>query len=281
MKGIFRAQWLAAAFAAGIVGLWSGASGAGEVLDRVMAGKTLTGAYSEGYPPVAFIDDSGKLTGFDVEVGEEIAKRLGVQLKATTASWEMQVGGHWGERFDIVVGSMTPTNERAQVLEFPGIYYYTPASFAVHKDNSSIKSVADLNGKTIGVCAACTSELYLQGTLAFDAHGVPPFEFAVKPGKTVSYEGEGTAFEDLKLGDGTRLDAVLSNLPTLVEAIRNGLPFRIIEPPVFYEPLAVAVDKGDPEFAAKIAEIIQGMHADGTLTALSEKWFDVDLTKVQ
>ncbi|MGH6959138.1 MAG: transporter substrate-binding domain-containing protein [Dongiaceae bacterium] len=271
-----RAACLAAML---LVGAVSMPAGAGQVLDRVLASKALTGAYSEGYPPVAFIDENNQLTGFDVEVGKEIAKRLGVELKPVTASWEMQVAGHWGDRLDIAVGSMTPTNERAQVLDFPGIYYYTPAAFAVHKDNTSIQKVEDLSGKTIGACAACTSELYLQGTLAFDAQGVPPFEFKVKPGKIVSYEGEGTAFDDLKLGDGVRLDAVLTNLPTLVEAIKKGEPFRIVEPPVFYEPLAVAVDKGDPEFTAKVAEIIQAMHADGMLSALSNKWFGVDLTK--
>jgi polar amino acid transport system substrate-binding protein len=114
-----------------------------------------------------------------------------------------------------------------------------------------------------------------------DAEGTPPFEFLVKPGKVTAYESDGAAFEDLKLGDGVRLDGVLSNLPTLVEAVKNGLPFRIIEPPVFYEPLAVAVDKGDPEFTKAVADIIAAMHADGTLTALSVKWFGVDLTKAQ
>jgi polar amino acid transport system substrate-binding protein len=266
---------------AALVGLVAAPAQAGAVLDRVNQTKTLVGAYAEGYPPVAFIDENNQLTGFDVEVGKEIAKRLGVTLKPVTADWEVQVGGHWGERFDIVVGSMTPTNERAQVLKFPGIYYYTPASFAVHKDNTSVQKPEDLNGKVIGACTACTSELYLQGTLKFDAQGVPPFDFKVKPGKLVAYEGEGTAFDDLKLGDGKRLDAVLSNLPTLVEAVKKGMPFRIVEPPVFYEPLAVAVDKGDPEFAARIAEIVMAMHQDGTLAQLSDKWFGVDLTKAQ
>jgi len=254
---------------------------AGEVLERVLASKTLTGAYSEGYPPVAFIDENNVLTGFDVEVGKEIAKRLGVELKPVTASWEATVGGHWGTRWDIAVGSMTPTKERAEVLDFPGVYYYTPASFAVHKDNTAVNAVADLNGKALGACAACTYEEYLNGTLKMDAQGTPPFEFLVKPGKVVAYESDGAAFEDLKLGDGVGLDGVLSNLPTLAEAVKNGLPFRIIEPAVFYEPLAVAVDKGDAEFTAKIAEIVAEMHADGTLTALSNKWFGVDLTKAQ
>ncbi len=254
---------------------------AGEVLDRVMQTKTLTGAYSPGYPPVAYYDDSNEMVGFDVDVGKEIAKRLGVELATATPSWEMQVAGNWGARWDIAVGSMTPTKERAKVLDFPGIYYYTPASFAVHKDNTTINSVADLNGKTIGACGACTYEDYLKGTLVMDAEGTPPFEFLVKPGELKVYDSDDTVFADLKLGDGVRLDAALTNLPTLHQAIENGLPFRVVGDPVFYEPLAVAVDKGDPEFTAKIAEIIAAMHADGTLAAISVKWFGVDLTKAK
>ena len=56
---------------------------------------------------------------------------------------------------------------------------------------------------------------------------------------------------------------------------------RVVGEPAFYEPLAVATDKGDPEFDAKIAEIIAEMHKDGTLKALSEKWYGVDLTTVK
>ena len=95
----------------------------------------------------------------------------------------------------------------------------------------------------------------------------------------MSNETDTNAFDDLRLGDGKRLDAVLSALPTIQEAIKNDYPMKIVGEPVYYEPLSVAIDKGDAEFAAKIAEIIQAMHQDGTLSTLSEKWYGVDLTK--
>ena len=80
---------------------------------------------------------------------------------------------------------------------------------------------------------------------------------------------------------GKRLDAVMSALPTLNEAIKNGYPLRILGDPAFYEPLAVATDKGDPEFDAKIAEVVKAMHEDGTLSKLSQKWYGVDLTRAK
>ena len=253
---------------------------AGEVLDRVTKSKTLTMSSDPAYPPQSFLNDKNEMEGFDIDVGREIAKRLGAELEIITPAWEVITAGNWGGRWDISVGSMTPTAERSRVLDFPAIYYFTPASFAVHKD-SKAKSIADLNGKVIGVCGACTYELYLKKELKIDAEGVPPFEYNVTPKEIRSYETDANALDDLRLGDGKRLDAVMSALPTIEGAIKSGQPLRVVGEPAFYEPLAVAVDKGDPEFSAKVKEIITAMHQDGTLTDLSMKWYEVDLTKAK
>ena len=72
-----------------------------------------------------------------------------------------------------------------------------------------------------------------------------------------------------------------SALPTIQAAIEGGYPLKVIGKPAFYEPLSVATDKGDPEFDAKIAEIVAEMKSDGALEELSRKWYGVDLTSVQ
>jgi len=256
------------------------AAQAGETLDRVMSSKTLTMSSDPEYPPQSFLNDNNEMDGFDVDVGKEIAKRMGVELKIVTPSWDIITGGNWGGRWDMSVGSMTPTAKRAEVLNFPAVYYYTPAAFAVHKD-SKISSLADLNGKTIGSCGGCTYDAYLNKDLEIDAEGAPPFTYDVTAGEIKTYETDTYAFDDLKLGDGTRLDAAFSALPTIQEAIKNGYPLKIIGKPAFYEPLSVATDKGDPEFDAKITETVAAMRADGTLKKLSEKWYGVDLTTVK
>ncbi len=258
----------------------AGTAFAGETLDRVMKSKILTLSSDTEYPPQSFLNDKGEMDGFDVDVAREIAKRMGAELKIVTPAWEIITAGRWNGRWDISVGSMTPTKERARVLGFPAVYYYTPAAFAVHKD-SATKTVAELNGKKIGVCGGCTYESYLKKDLTLDAGGVPPFDYQVTPGNIRAYETDTNAFDDLKIGDGKRLDAVLSALPTISEAIKNGYPLRVIGEPVFYEPLSVAVDKNDPEFAAKVKEIVGAMHSDGTLTKLSNKWYGADLTSVK
>jgi polar amino acid transport system substrate-binding protein len=255
-------------------------AGAGEVLDRVMKTKTLTMSSDPAYPPQSFLNEQNQFDGFDIDVGKEIAKRLGAELKVITPSWEVITAGNWGSRWDVSVGSMTPTSERARVLDFPAIYYYTPAVFAVHKDSKAQK-VEDLNGKVIGVCGGCTYEAYLKKDLKMDAEGVPPFDYKVEAKEIRTYETDTNALDDLRLGDGKRLDAVMSSLTTINDAAKNGYPLRIVGDPAFYEPLAVATDKGDPEFDAKIAEIVKAMHEDGTLTKLSQKWFGADLTRAK
>ncbi|HSD34684.1 MAG TPA: transporter substrate-binding domain-containing protein [Alphaproteobacteria bacterium] len=255
-------------------------AGAGEVLDRVMKTKTLTMSSDPAYPPQSFLNDKNEFEGFDIDVGREIAKRLGTELKIITPAWEVITAGNWGDRWDMSVGSMTPTSERARVLDFPAIYYFTPASFAVHKD-SKAQTVEDLNGKVIGVCGGCTYEAYLKKDLKIDAEGVPPFDYKVEAKEIRTYETDTNALDDLRLGDGKRLDAAMSSLTVINDAIKNGYPLRVLGDPAFYEPLAVATDKGDPEFDAKIAEIVKAMHDDGTLTKLSQKWFGADLTRAK
>jgi len=254
---------------------------AGETLDRVMSTKTLTMSSDPEYPPQSFLNDNNQMDGFDVDVGKEIAKRMGAELKIVTPSWDIITAGNWGGRWDMSVGSMTPTAKRAEVLDFPAVYYYTPAAFAVHKD-STADSLDDLNGKTIGSCGGCTYDAYLMKDLEIDAEGAPPFEYEVEAGEIKTYDTDTHAFDDLALGDGARLDAAFSALPTIQEAIKKGgYPMKVIGKPAFYEPLSVATDKGDPEFDAKIAEAVAAMKADGTMKALSEKWYGVDLTTVQ
>jgi polar amino acid transport system substrate-binding protein len=266
--------------AAAAIGLLSsGPAVAGAVLDRITQAKKLVMSTDPEYPPQSSLNASNQFEGFDIDVGTEIAKRLGVSIEFVTPGWETIVSGKWAGRWDVSVGSMTPTKPRAEVLDFPAIYYYTPAALAVNTANTTINTPADASGKRIGVGAATTYENYLHGDLAIEAEGAPPFEFVIKDAKVQSYDTDVPALDDLKLGDGTRLDAAMTALPTIQAAIKNGYPLRVVGAPLYYEPLAVAIEKGDPELKAKLAEIVKAMQDDGTLTSLSMKWYGVDLTK--
>lgn len=137
------------------------------------------------WPPQSFVNDKNELDGFDVDVAKEIAKRLGANIEFVTPEWSVITAGHWMDRWDMSVGSMTPTIARAEVLSFPGIYYYTPAAFAVHAESKATDK-DELNGKTIGVVAPSTFEQYLNGDLVIDAEGTPDITYDVKPTAVVT-----------------------------------------------------------------------------------------------
>lgn len=248
---------------------------AGAVLDRVKAAGIMKVATDANWAPQSFVNSNNELDGFDVDVAKEIGKRLGVKVTFVTPGWDIITAGNWAGRWDMSVDSMTPTKERAKKLDFPAVYYYTPAAVAVHKD-SKATALADLNGKAVGTTSSSTFEAYAKHDLKLDAAGAPPFQYQFTPKDVRSYENSTTAFDDLRLGDGTRLDAVISSEPSIRDAIKAGYPIKQLGGPIFYEPLVISTDLGDPEFSAKIAEAVKGMKADGTLTTLSKKWYGTD-----
>lgn len=252
-----------------------------DLLDEVLQAGRLVVSTDPNYPPQSFTDQAGNLIGFDVGVAREVARRLGVEIEFVTPDWDMITAGNWGGRWDVSIGSMTPTEARAEVLWFTAPYYFTPASFAVHTDNTSIQSADDLTGKTVGLGIATTYEDYLNGTLSIMGGEVaydPPPGIKIRP-----YLTDADAFEDLKLGDGARMDAVMSAQPTIKEAIDEGYPLKFVGTPAFYEPLVFALDKagGAPDkMLARLNAIIADMQDDGTLSELSVTWYGIDITRL-
>lgn len=252
------------------------AASAGETMDRVISKKAMVVATNSGWPPQSFLDDSNQLVGFDIDVSKEIARRLGVEVSFDTPDWATMTGGHWQGRYDLGVGSVTPTKARAKVIDFEGVYYYSPYVYVVHKD-SPAKSVADLNGKVIGVETATTSEDFIRRQLEIDAPGLPPIEYKLEPGEIRTFADSMLPFDDLRLGDGVRLNAVIAPEQTAQNAIKNGYPLRILEGGyAFREPLVVIAEKGDAEWNTKIGGILDEMKKDGTLTKLTTKWYGKD-----
>jgi polar amino acid transport system substrate-binding protein len=261
----------------------SSGDGGGNLLQEVKDRGTLRVSTDPAYPPQSFQANDGTFKGFDIDVAEEIAKRMGVEVQWITPSWDVITAGNWNGRWDVSVGSMTVTPDRAKVLYFSPPYYYNPAAAAVHEDNTDITDVeTDLDGKTIGVCGACTYEFYLDGTLNIPGED---YDFVVDDPQIKTYDTDSSAIQDLALGDGVRLDAAMSSLTTLKEAEKKGTPIKVVGDPHYYEPHAVAVDKqapGNPKpLVEELDKIIKEMHQDGTLTELSKKWYGYDLSKKQ
>jgi polar amino acid transport system substrate-binding protein len=252
------------------------------VLEDVKAKGELVVSTDANYAPQSFLDEKGKLVGFDIDVATEAAKRLGVKVKFVTPDWDLIVAGKWGKRWDLSIGSMTITAERARVVDFSIPYYYTPAQFGVHKKNTTIKSLDGFSGKKIGLGSGTTYESYLDPNQSLTIGGMEKIIYQVKGVNARPYSTDMEAIQDLALGDGLRLDGVLTSGFVIQDAIKKGVPLKAIGDPVYYEPLAAASDgarDGSSEFVKKISEIFQAMHDDGTLTKLSMKWYGFDVTK--
>jgi polar amino acid transport system substrate-binding protein len=249
---------------------------AGSTFDRVNSTKTLNDVVLDYYPPFGFIDDKNELAGFDVDVARAMASRLGLKLKLSTPGWEAVVAGNWHGRWDLCICSMSPTRERAKVLDFPVQYYNSPAVLVVHKEDHRINSIADISGKRVGVGTGSSYENYLNKTLVVPGSAPLSYPFrdvAVIPGD------ETITFRNLALGPGVRLDAIVSDLATAQANIAATHALRIVGGYLYQEANMIATDKGDPQWDALVTRTIGEMRADGTLAKISQRWFRTDITR--
>lgn len=250
---------------------------AGDLLAQICSNGVVRVSTDPAYPPQSSLNpETGEYEGFDIEVATAIAERLGVEIEWETPSWTAITSGNWNGRWDMSVGSMTVTAERAEVLDFTPAYYYTPASIAV-PEGSDITSVDQLSGKTIGVCSGCTYDFYLQNTLDIPGY---TFESPIVDPVIKGFDTDSTVIQALQAG---QVDAAMSATPTLQGAIDKGRPIQLLGDPLFSEPLSVALDKesdlDQASFLAAVSGIVDEMHADGTLTSLSMEWYEgEDLT---
>lgn len=252
---------------------------AGDLLAKVCESGTLRVATDPKYPPQSKFDvATNSWKGFDVDVAQQIADRMGLTLEFVTPNWGVITAGSWNDRWDLSVGSMTPIPERAEVLNFTPAYYYVPAALAVHTD-STIASPADLTGKKVGSCGGCTYEEYLNGTLTLPGY---TFDFQISGAEIVTYDTDATGIEDLALGDCLRLCAMFTSQSVIQGFIEDGSPIKFLGDPLYLEPDSIAIDKAAPAdptaFTDAVSGIVEDMHADGTLSQLSTEWFGVDYT---
>lgn len=249
---------------------------AGDLLAEICNQGVLTVSTDPAYPPQSkYVPQEDAYEGFDIDVATEIANRLGVDIAWETPSWDVITAGSWNGRWDMSVGSMTPTNDRQQVLYFTEPYYFTPAVALVNEENTADTDPTALDGSSWGVCSGCTYEQFLDQTLAIKGF---TFDFSIEDAQIKGYDTDTTALQDLALGDGTRLDAAMTSLTTAQGYVDEGNPVKIIGDPLFYEPLSVAIDKSSELDSASLTEVVDQivaeMHEDGTLSELSEKWYD-------
>jgi len=260
-------------------------------LAQVVQRGTLVGYAELDYPPQSIRVDGAtrdpntkcqpteitarEVTGFDVETTKLVAKALGVEACFTQPSWTEVTAGGWSDRLDIAYGSGAINATRMAHLFMTQPYYYVPQRFLVAKDSTATKP-SDLDGKKIGTCTSCTVESYLKGTLV-----IPGVDLVqkVKDPTLVGFETEKPGSDALAAG---KVDAFLTAEPVAKEAIKEGKPLRLLDGEAFSMYPSGFVDKSSglqvKAFVDRVDDIIRTAHNDGTLKAMSMKWFGADYT---
>jgi polar amino acid transport system substrate-binding protein len=224
----------------------------------------LTFAMSGQYRPFNYFDKDGKLAGFDVDMGNEIAKKLGLKPNPVTGPFDSLVAGLSSKRYDVIIGSMSPTAARKKQVDFTKDYYDSGAQLFVKKD-SSIASVSDLRNATVGVTLGTTFEAFAK----------------TQPGvKSVrTYPSDNQALTELANG---RLDAVITTkLLGLFQIKAAGVQVKQVGNILFPDPAAIASRKDNSTLTAKVNKILVELKSDGTYAKLSNKWFGVDISSAK
>ena len=134
--------------------LTAGADELAEIKERGVLSIAMTGQY----PPFNFVNENNEVVGFDPAIGTEIAKRMGLETEIVTTAWDGIIGGLIAQKYDAVVGSMSITAERDEVIDFVGPYYNTKRAFftVAGSDITSLDQLDD-DGVTVGVTPSSTN----------------------------------------------------------------------------------------------------------------------------
>jgi cystine transport system substrate-binding protein len=257
-------QLLALPASAALCPSWADAAGladkAGQV-DPPRTRGTLRIALEGTYPPFNFTDPaSGQLTGHDVDVARAVATRMGLEPQFVLTEWSAILPAVRAGRVDVAISQVIITPQRAKAFDFSAPYCYSQPQLIVRKnERASYRTLADLKGRTLGVRQNSVFEE--------QARAVPGIRIKRYPAVPEN-------LQDLAFG---RIDALLDDSLLMHYLIRKTqLPLKAgarIGPP---EPVGIALRKGRPAFRLAIDKALREARSDGTLRALSLKWFGQD-----
>jgi polar amino acid transport system substrate-binding protein len=236
----------------------AGAAGLDEIKKR-----GLIAATEDDFRPFEFVKD-GQPTGFDNELIEDLRKYAGFPIKQEILPWTGILAGVSTGKYDVAITAVIITKERKQSLDFTSPIADATHYYVKRKDDKSITSIKDLNGKTVGVQAgsALLGRLPELGTMLEKTGG--------KLGKVVEYTSYPEAYQDLALG---RVDYVVNTIINLQTLVAEKPIFEVgqaVSGPSFP---AWAVAKDNKELLAFLNEFLAKEKASGRFAELQKKWF--------
>ncbi|MNQ64541.1 putative amino-acid ABC transporter-binding protein precursor [compost metagenome] len=214
------------------------------------------------YPPFTYHDKSGKLVGFDVEIGELIASGLGVKPDFVEGKWDGLIAGVDARRYDLVLNEVAITQDRLKKYDFSDPYITSKAVVVVHSDNSSINSFADLKGKK--------SSQSLTSNFA---------QLAKTSGaEVVATEGFNQSLELVLSG---RVDATINDSLSYLDFKKQkpDAKLKVAATEAKGDQSAVLLAKGQPELLAAINQTLRTAKQDGSYQKISLKYFGTDVSQ--
>lgn len=218
----------------------------------------ITYALSGAYPPFNYIDESGKVVGFDVDIANALAKKIGVKAEPITTQWDGIIGGLKSKRFDTIIGSMAITDERLKEISFTDPYYYDGAQFFAKKD-LNLESIKDLKDGKVGVVTGTTFQKELESMDNIK--------------EVLQFEGDIENF--MATADGRSGGLVTSRFVGLQAPKEyNLVP---VGPLLYTENIGIGVRKEDKELLDTLNKALKEIIEDGTYEEISNRWFGTNI----
>jgi lysine-arginine-ornithine-binding protein len=211
------------------------------------------------YPPFNLIDATGKVGGFDVEIGQALCAKMKVECEVVTSDWDGIIPALNAKKFDFLIASMSITEERKVAVDFTEPYYTNKLQFVAPKGGEFKTDKDSLKGKVIGAQRATIAGTWLEDNL----DGVVDVKL---------YDTQENAYLDLASG---RVDGILADTFVQWEWLKSdaGKEFEFKGEPVFdNDKIGIAVRKGDA-LREKLNTALQEIVADGTYKQINDKYF--------
>ncbi len=231
-----------------------------EGLADIKAKGEMTFALTGQYPPFNFVDENNQVSGFDVEIGKEIARRIGVKGQPVTTAWDGIIAGLLAKKYDLICGSMAITPKRLETIDFSDPYYRSGAQVFSH-NTSSITSVADLKGQKVGVTLGTTYEEWVRKNIT-DADirtykGVPDMVLEAANGRISAF--------------------VTDKIVGALAIKEKGAPLKLVGDLLYEEKMGIALNQGNEQLKAAINQALSAMKEDGAYHDISMKWLGIDV----
>lgn len=216
------------------------------------------------FKPMGYTDENDKIVGFDIDLAEEVCKRMGITLETYGINWDTKEIELNAGTIDCIWNGLSVSDSRKKEMLMSESYMNNEMVFAVNKD-SEFKTLDDLNGKTIAVQNGSTAQKILLDSDI--ASKITPIEI----GTNVE------ALNQLELGmcDAVFLDSVVADFE-----ITSGKPFKTLEEGLEKEEYAIGFKLGNEALCKKVEDTLKEMKADGKVAEISTKWFGSDITTI-